>query len=49
MDTSIITQVKFLSKCKRFKSSFENRFFFIQKRWTVFSIAFLTRLSEWGK
>ena len=26
MDTSIMTQVKFLAKYKRFKSSFENRF-----------------------
>ena len=31
MDISIMTQVKFLAKCKRFKSSFENRFFFTQK------------------
>ena len=27
MDISIMTQVKFLAKCKRFKSSFENCFF----------------------
>ena len=49
MDTSIMTQLEFLAKCKRFKSSFENRFSFIQKTWIVFSIAFLNHLSEWGK
>ena len=31
MYTSIMTQVKFFAKCKRFKSSFKNRFFFAQK------------------
>ena len=26
VDTNIMTQINFLAKCKRFKSSFENRF-----------------------
>ena len=36
MDTSIMTQLKFLAKYKRFKSSFENRFFLHKKRESYF-------------